>query len=268
MMTFFARHPFRLTGWMVLLITMLGLLAVPGSTRADRNDYRMGAQWQVSEQDWTGVWTRRGNSNTFDGQWRAPGRPDVQGVLEMNIDDRNVRIRRTDRFTNQRCEYRGQISRDGRSAQGWVSCNNGPRLNWDATIFQVGEYRGNENVGPAPRWNYERREGPIVPKYNGGFERWRFDMTGIWSCNDGGTYYVRQLGNNVWWYGESSNGQWSNIFHGALDGDWLEGLWLDVPKGRDRDNGAMRLHIDSINEFHRDSKSGDDFGGSQWRRIR
>lgn len=267
-MTRSARKHLGLTPWMFPAFFVLGLLIIPQGVRADRNDYRLGARWQVSEQDGSGVWIRRGNSNVFDGQWSLPGQPDIQGVLEMNIDDRNVRIRRTDNFTNLRCEYRGQISRDGRSAQGWVSCNNGPRMNWNATIFQAGEYQGSGGFGPPPSRNYERREGPIVPKYNGGFQRWRFDMTGVWSCNDGGTYYIRQLGNNLWWYGESSNGQWSNIFHGALDGDWLEGLWLDVPKGRDRDNGAMRLHIDSINEFHRESKSGDDFGGSQWRRIR
>lgn len=29
------------------------------------------------------------------------------------------------------------------------------------------------------------------------------DLTGVWSCDDGGTYFIRQVGNIVWWYGES-----------------------------------------------------------------
>jgi len=30
------------------------------------------------------------------------------------------------------------------------------------------------------------------------------DLTGKWSCNDGGNYYLRQLGKEVFWFGERS----------------------------------------------------------------
>lgn len=30
------------------------------------------------------------------------------------------------------------------------------------------------------------------------------DLTGKWSCNDGGNYYMRQLGKEVFWFGERS----------------------------------------------------------------
>jgi len=38
------------------------------------------------------------------------------------------------------------------------------------------------------------------------------DLTGKWSCNDGGTYYMRQLGKEVFWMGERAptNPSWSN----------------------------------------------------------
>jgi hypothetical protein len=29
------------------------------------------------------------------------------------------------------------------------------------------------------------------------------DLTGIWQNNDGGTYYIRQLGDVIWWFGEN-----------------------------------------------------------------
>jgi hypothetical protein len=29
-----------------------------------------------------------------------------------------------------------------------------------------------------------------------------FDFTGVWSCDDGGTYYIEQIDNVIWWYGE------------------------------------------------------------------
>lgn len=245
------------------------VLSPPMKLNADQNYSRLGTQWRVYEQGWTGVWTRRINSNTFDARWDSPGQPEIQGVVEMKLDDRSVRMNRTDLYTNQRCEYRGEISKDGHTANGWLSCNNGPRVNWSAEISQ-GEPLGqrNEEVLNPPGGFSPRSEGPIVPKYNLSYRNWRYDLTGVWRGNDGGTYYVRQIGNNVWWYGEASNGQWSNIFHGALDGDWLEGFWLDVPKGRDRDNGGLRLRLISQSEFRREQKTGDDFGGSRWTRIR
>ncbi|MGB7621874.1 MAG: hypothetical protein WBN92_05945 [Terriglobia bacterium] len=245
------------------------MLSHPVKTDAAPYDARLGVQWQVIEEGWTGVWVRRGDSSTFDGQWTMPGQSEIRGVIEMHVDNRNVRMARTDQYTNQQCEYQGQISRDWRTAQGWVSCNNGPRVNWNANIYKQGErFHGNTEVLNPPSLPGVRREGPIIPRYNQERGSWSYDLTGAWSCNDGGTYYLRQLGGNVWWYGEAANGQWSNIFHGALDGEWLEGFWLDVPKGRDRNNGGMRLHIDSRDEFHAEQKTGDDFGGARWRRVR
>jgi hypothetical protein len=29
------------------------------------------------------------------------------------------------------------------------------------------------------------------------------DLTGRWVCDDGGTYFVRQVGDEVWWTGKS-----------------------------------------------------------------
>lgn len=260
--------------WATVTVVLFVATATPSTLNAFQDEFKRtvdtATQWQVFEQGWIGTWTRRGNSNTFDARWTMPGQNDIQGVIEMKISGRDVRMDRTDLYTNQRCEYRGEISKDGRTAQGWLSCHNGPRVNWNANLVGGNNYfPGNmEVVSPPPISPPGRSEGPIVPKYTDNYSLSRFNLTGVWKCSDGGTYYVRQLGNNVWWYGESSNGQWSNIFHGALDGDWLEGFWLDVPKGRDHDNGALRIRIDSRNEFHREHKTGDDFGGSHWRRIR
>ena len=55
-------------------------------------------------------------------------------------------------------------------------------------------------------------------------------LTGAWKANDGGTYYVRRLGNVVWWVGKSAdNGaSWTNVFRGTTDGDTITGEWADV----------------------------------------
>jgi hypothetical protein len=31
------------------------------------------------------------------------------------------------------------------------------------------------------------------------------NLTGAWKANDGGTYYIRNIGNDVWWLGTSGN---------------------------------------------------------------
>ena len=55
----------------------------------------------------------------------------------------------------------------------------------------------------------------------------KYDLTGVWNCDDGGTYYLTQIDNTLWWYGESApvmpvNGaRWSNVVNGSIDGNTL-----------------------------------------------
>jgi hypothetical protein len=90
-------------------------------------------------------------------------------------------------------------------------------------------------------------------------------VTATYSCDDGGTYYVRQVGNQIWWYGESGDGgaTWSNVFSGTRSGNTVTGNWADVPKGIIRGTGRLILHVDSPTSFHATGKSGG-FGGSKW----
>ncbi|WP_373524933.1 hypothetical protein [Nostoc sp.] len=91
-------------------------------------------------------------------------------------------------------------------------------------------------------------------------------MTGVWNCNDGGVYFIRQVGNQMWWYGQSSDGgtSWSNVFHGTITGNKILGRWADVPKGDIRGYGAMTLKI-SGNRIQKIS-GGQNFGGTVWSR--
>jgi len=94
------------------------------------------------------------------------------------------------------------------------------------------------------------------------------DLTGSWECNDGGTYFVSQIGNEVWWYGRSydSGTAWSNVFHGTLDGNTVIGQWADIPQGYMLSSGNMILRIDSDKSFTATQKTGV-FGGNQWTRM-
>jgi hypothetical protein len=94
------------------------------------------------------------------------------------------------------------------------------------------------------------------------------DLTGIYKANDGGTYYVRQLGNTVFWLGMSSDdgGTWTNVFKGIITGNKINGNWADVPRGQVHSGGVMNLLILSPNSFKVLSQTGG-FGGSLWNRT-
>jgi len=70
-------------------------------------------------------------------------------------------------------------------------------------------------------------------------------------CNDFAIYYIRQVGNKVWWYGETNpyNPNWSNAFYGTIGssspGDVINGDWADVPKGKTSYSGTLRLMIET-----------------------
>ncbi|NEZ54534.1 hypothetical protein [Adonisia turfae] len=93
------------------------------------------------------------------------------------------------------------------------------------------------------------------------------NLSGQWRGNDGGTYYLNQIGNTLWWYGESGDGgsTWTNVFHGTIQGNRVVGEWSDVPKGRINQSGDMELQIDSAGRLSATRKTGG-FGGSVWTR--
>jgi hypothetical protein len=71
------------------------------------------------------------------------------------------------------------------------------------------------------------------------------DLTGVWHTEGGPTFYVRQIGNEVWWFGEQSlvNPLWSNVASGTVSSGVIHVRWIDVPKGRTRNTGALTLRI-------------------------
>lgn len=66
------------------------------------------------------------------------------------------------------------------------------------------------------------------------------DLTGIWSADDGATYFIRHLDDNtIWWaglhaYEEFYAGvRFTNVFRGNVNlaNRTIEGVWADVPRG-------------------------------------
>jgi hypothetical protein len=77
------------------------------------------------------------------------------------------------------------------------------------------------------------------------------DLNGAWSADDGGTYYIRQLGDgSVSWAGLEDSGfhrgiGFTNVFQGRIstDGTTLAGEWADVPRGATLNSGTLTLQM-------------------------
>ena len=94
------------------------------------------------------------------------------------------------------------------------------------------------------------------------------DLTGTWSLDVGGNFYIRQIGNDIWWYGESSatNPSWSNVAHGVLSDEYIFLDWADVPKGGNAKSGTLSLEVVNLNELSAIEETGG-FSGSEWTRV-
>jgi hypothetical protein len=76
-----------------------------------------------------------------------------------------------------------------------------------------------------------------------------YGLTGVWSGDDGGFYYVRQEGQRIWWGGFSGELglqvglAFCNVFQGSITGNVVEGSWVGVPRGKTQGSGDLRLTI-------------------------
>jgi hypothetical protein len=95
------------------------------------------------------------------------------------------------------------------------------------------------------------------------------DLSGIWSGDDSGTYYIQQNGNKIWWIGaEHFNGgaSFANVFFGQRSGDSIKGDWADVPLGNAKGNGHLTLLCsqNAHNYILTKTSGSGGFGGSTW----
>ena len=108
------------------------------------------------------------------------------------------------------------------------------------------------------------------------FDGARTDLTGPWLANDGGVYYLRRIGNDLWWNGMSGRSEppqalgrdWNNVAHGTIADDGTIKLdWADVPRGGILGNGTLTWVIEETNgstHLHKTAETGTGFGGEQF----
>ena len=77
------------------------------------------------------------------------------------------------------------------------------------------------------------------------------DLTGAWSVDGHGIYFIRQIGKSIWWTGLSgldepiarSGLEWTNVFVGEIKGITVSGTYVDVPKGGSDLSGPVKLEL-------------------------
>ena len=95
-------------------------------------------------------------------------------------------------------------------------------------------------------------------------------LTGMWKGQDQGTYYVRQIGNDILWMGMSPDEgkTWTNTFVGKINGDIVSGKWTDVPRGKIVQGvGTLTLKVSTEGDkyfMQKTGSTGTPFGTSTW----
>ena len=106
------------------------------------------------------------------------------------------------------------------------------------------------------------------------------DLTGAWSGDDGGIYYVRQVGDVVWWNGMSSRAappvalgrDWNNVGRGEIGKDLtIVSDWVDVPRGGIDGSGTVTFKIGADSsgnlQITKVSETGSGRGDTVWTRC-
>lgn len=106
------------------------------------------------------------------------------------------------------------------------------------------------------------------------------DLSGAWSGNDGGVYYIKQIGTCIWWSGLSNfEGQfpgqeWIMTYRGTMNDDGvINGDFVDV-KSTNPGSGTITLEarIDQVNgqgviQLYRTASTGHEIGVTFWQPV-
>jgi hypothetical protein len=105
------------------------------------------------------------------------------------------------------------------------------------------------------------------------------ELTGAWAGNDTGTYYIRQVGDCVWWFGTEvrdielgpvNQRGFANVASGRIVGTQVDLEWVDVPLGDTVNGGGLTfIYDEELGELTLAEQRGGrlQFGGTVLTRI-
>lgn len=83
------------------------------------------------------------------------------------------------------------------------------------------------------------------------------ELTGAWQGNDTGVYYIRQVGECVWWFGtevdqiepgRTGHPGFANVASGRIVGTQIDLEWADIPLGTTVNGGGLTFVYDAAEE--------------------
>ena len=90
------------------------------------------------------------------------------------------------------------------------------------------------------------------------------DLTDEWTDDNGACYKIRQTGNRIFWFMDSSP-RVMNVFSGYIAGNTISGEWADIPGGNMMGSGSISLRVESRNRLVKTNQNGN-YGGNVWTR--
>lgn len=104
------------------------------------------------------------------------------------------------------------------------------------------------------------------------------ELTGAWAGNDSGTYYIRQVGDCVWWFGTevrdvelgpTNQRGFANVASGRIVGTQIDLEWADIPLGDTVNGGGLTFVYDASSDqlTLAQQRGGIPFGGTVLTRI-
>jgi hypothetical protein len=105
------------------------------------------------------------------------------------------------------------------------------------------------------------------------------ELTGAWAGNDTGVYYIRQVGDCVWWFatevrdielGPTNQRGFANVASGRIVGTQVDLEWVDVPLGYTVNGGGLTyIYDEELGELTLAEQRGGrlPFGGTVLTRI-
>src|SRR5216684_1009614 len=92
------------------------------------------------------------------------------------------------------------------------------------------------------------------------------ELNGYYEADNGGAYFIRQIGDTVYWFGEDPNGAWANVLVGTISGNKITARFWDVPKGKTQGMGEMILQIQNDDSLIKLSST-TPFGTKFWKKA-
>jgi hypothetical protein len=73
-----------------------------------------------------------------------------------------------------------------------------------------------------------------------------FDLSGLYISDNQDKYFLKQMDGSLWWIGTDKNDSHvKNIFKGNIDGNNINGQWIDSPLNKTVDSGSLNLTVSS-----------------------